>query len=178
MRILVYPFVCLLALTAWRCRDAGEVAPVAKVITSDGELYSLITVEQPYPQYTLFPNADSVAAGTLNGSNAHQPFVRVSLNEKASGALVSGKLPPGRAFPDGSIIVKEIRERGSTTLLAVMYRDRSNLLSGLGWLWAEYRPDGTVAVSIQSRGSGCVSCHSREQGPQHDLVRTFERQNP
>lgn len=159
------------------CKDQGEETTSARVST-DADLFTLITRTQPFTSYRLFPNADSVTSGTLNGSTAHQPTVRVSMNATAFGGLQNGMLPVGGAFPDGSIIVKEIRTNGQTTLYAVLYKDRGNAMAetGSGWLWAEYFPDGRVAFSVTTRGSGCISCHSREQGPQHDFVRTFERQ--
>ena len=55
-------------------------------------------------------------------------------------------------------------------------KDRGNPLAGDGWLWAEYGPTGSVTFSVSNRGSACTSCHRREQGPQNDFVRTFERQ--
>ena len=57
-----------------------------------------------------------------------------------------------------------------------MYKDASNTLASDGWLWAEFSPDGSVGYSVSNRGTACTSCHQREQGPQNDLVRTFERQ--
>jgi len=41
---------------------------------------------------------------------------------------------------------------------------------------AEYRPDGSLGFSISNRGNVCTGRHLRPQGPQNDLVRTFERQ--
>ncbi len=167
----------LLAVVCISCKDEGEEKAPARVST-DADLFTLITRTQPFTSYRLFPNADSVTSGTLNGSTAHQPTVRVSMNTTAFGVLQNGMLPAGSTFPDGSIIVKEIRTNGQTTLYAVLYKDRGNPVaeSGSGWLWAEYFPDGRVAFSVTTRGNGCISCHSREQGPQHDFVRTFERQ--
>ena len=170
--------VLFLGLFAWQCRDAGDLAPAANPIVSDEDLYSHIIHDQPYFAYSLFPKADSVTAGTLNGSTAHRPMVRVSMNDIALNSLPGGKLPTGGEFAEGSVIVKEILENGATTVLAVMYRDRAHSASGQGWLWAEYTTAGNTLFSINSRGSGCISCHSREQGLQNDLVRTFERQHP
>lgn len=169
--------ILLLVVVFLSCKDEGQETTPARVST-DADLFTLITRTQPFTSYRLFPNADSVTSGTLNGSTAHQPTVRVSMNAAAFGVLQNGMLPSGVAFPDGSIIVKEIRTSGQTTLYAVLYKDRGNAVaeSGSGWLWAEYFPDGRVAFSVTTRGNGCISCHSREQGPQHDFVRTFERQ--
>lgn len=178
MKIHRYAIICPLWLLSLHCHDAGEVAAPAVTISSDADLVDFFTRQQPYRYYRLFPDVDSIVAGTLNGSHAHQPLVRVSMNDMAFNALSSGGLPPGSVFPDGSLIVKEIREGGRTALFAVMYKDRHNPISGQSWLWAEYEPDETVLVSIRSRGSGCIGCHSLEGGIQNDLVRTFERQDP
>ena len=168
------------ALVALRCSDAGAPPSQgpARAIASDQELFALITVASPFVEYPLFPGVDSVASGTLNGSGAHQPLVRVSLNTPALGSLTSDTLQSGTAFARGSVIVKEIREGGVTTLLAVMAKEPGSPEAAGGWLWAEYKPDGTVVASILARGAGCVPCHSREQGPRNDLVRTFERRRP
>jgi hypothetical protein len=56
-----------------------------------------------------------------------------------------------------------------------MRRDRLSPHAGEGWLWAEFEPDGTPFISVTGAGRNCTGCHMREQGPQHDLVRTFER---
>lgn len=163
------------------CRERDAVTPPppqnSNLIVADSVLFRVVTQSQPFSAYTLFPNADSVTSGTLNGSTAHQPLVRVSMNTKAFGALQSGRLPAGGKFPEGSIIFKEIRtNNGLASLYAVIYKESINPLANSGWLWAEYSPNGAVVFSITSRGSGCVGCHSREQGPQNDFVRTFERQ--
>ncbi|MCK7521334.1 MAG: hypothetical protein MZV64_28465 [Ignavibacteriales bacterium] len=93
-------------------------------------------------QLFSFPRRGFRRGGGLPGSDAHRPMVRVSMNQRAYGALDAGRLPEGGAFPDGSVVVKEIRDGAVTTLLAVMVRDRDNPLSGQGWLWAEYTPEG------------------------------------
>ncbi len=147
-------------------------------VRSDAELFRLFTVTDPQGTYAVFPNAEPFATGRLNGSEAHRPVIRVLLNATAAGALRDGRLAPGARFPDGSIIVKELRPSATTapTLLAVMVKDRTNPLAGSGWLWAEYGPSGSVAYPVSSRGGACTSCHLRENGPENDLVRTFERQ--
>jgi hypothetical protein len=172
--------VAVATLVAAGCSDSGAPpdGQPEQVVASDNELFRLITETSPYSQFPLFPGVDSVASGTLNGSGAHQPLVRVSMNPAALASLPADTLPAGGSFPRGAIIVKEIREGGATTLLAVMMKEPSSPHAAGGWLWAEYEPDGTVVFSVQRRGDGCVPCHSREQGPANDLVRTFERRLP
>lgn len=158
------------------CSDLGDdMANRQARISTDAALYAHVTQTDPFAGYTLFPLADSVTSGTLNGSTAHQTLVRVSLNSVAAAALSGGRF--SAPFPDGSVVFKEIRNAaGQTQLYAVMYKDAANPLAGNGWLWAEYYPDGRAFISVTTRGVNCTSCHAREQGPQHDFVRTFERQ--
>lgn len=164
----------LLILGSCSPESADDSGPVS---SPDDALFDLITRSDPFGSYTLFPNADSVTSGTLNGSTAHQPLVRVSLNSIAAAALDNGILPPGQRFPDGSIVFKEIIMAGETTLFVIMQKDSSSQFAANGWIWAELYPNGSVFYSVESRGGICVPCHLREQGPVNDLVRTFERQN-
>jgi hypothetical protein len=168
--------LALLLAVAISCTDLGETTP-SRHISTDAELFHIVTVEQPFSSFSLFPNADSVTSGTLNGSTAHQPVVRVSMNATAFHALSNGRLPAGARFPDGSIIFKQIRQGTEPDLYAVIYKDRGNPLAGNGWLWAEIRPDGTPFISLTLGGSNCTGCHAGELGQLNDFVRTFERQH-
>ena len=151
--------------------------PTVTEIASDADLFALVTKTEPFSAYRLFPNADEIASGTLNGSSAHRPLVRTSLNATAFGALQNGRLPNETAFPNGSIVFKEVRtESGTTVTYAIMYKSPVNRLAGGGWLWAELSPSGTVGYSVSNRGAGCTGCHALERGVLNDLVRTFERQ--
>lgn len=162
-------------MVGWGCREI-EVPREEDRIDTDAELFTLITQTQPLTSYILFPLTDSVTSGTLNGSQAHQPLVSVSMNATAYNSLRGDTLPNGQTFADGSIIAKRIIEAGQTTLYAVMYKDRTSSLEGHGWLWAELTPSGTAFYSITNRGDACTGCHLLERGSVNDLVRTFERQ--
>ena len=162
--------------------DASNRAPAgpspADGIRDSAALFQLITRTEPLAEYALFPNAEEFTAGRLNGSEAHSSIVRVSMNARAFGALQSGRLPAATQFPNGSVILKEIRPRADApvTVYAVMYKDTDNPLAGDRWLWAEFSTDGSVGYSVSNKGAACTSCHQREQGRLNDLVRTFERQ--
>lgn len=147
-------------------------------IANDTHFFELLTRTEPFSAYRLFPNTDEFTSGRLNGSEAHQPIVRVTLNRPAFDVLVNGKLPAGREFPDGSIVFKEVKPNASAeaTLYAVMRKEKNGPLARNGWVWAEYRPNGAVAYSVTRGGGVCVGCHALEQGAFNDLVRTFERQ--
>jgi hypothetical protein len=174
---VVFP---LLLMTA-ACSGNSAVAPTGQPgsgIQDDASLFRLITQSDPLASYALFPNAEEFTAGRLNGSEAHRPIVRVSLNARAISALQMGRLQAGSRFPDGSIVVKEVKASAGAqaATYAVMYRDATNRLASNGWVWAEFSPSGSVQYAVSNRGSACTSCHQRERGPQNDLVRTFERQ--
>lgn len=155
---------------------APTASPVQ--IRDDASLFQLVTRDDPFGAYRVFPNADEFTTGRLNGSEAHRPVVRVGLNAVAFGALRNGRLPSGSRFPNGSVVFKTVGPSAGAapTLYVVMRKDEGGSFSASGWQWAEYFPDGAVAYSINNRGSVCISCHLREQGLQNDLVRTFERQ--
>src|SRR5687767_968172 len=92
--------------------DRPPAAPSpADGIRDSAALFELITRKDPATGYTLFPDVDEFTVGRLNGSDAHRPIVRVSINARALGALQSGRLPTAAQFPAGSIILKEIRPR-------------------------------------------------------------------
>jgi hypothetical protein len=169
-------WLALQCLAALSCHESTnpDHSPDNLRVSSDQELFELVAREMS--TYSLFPNTDSVVAGTLNGSSAHRPEVRVSLNSAAGSALSDGRLNPGSSFPDGSVILKEIREEERTTLFAVLYKDRENAHSAGGWLWAELTPDGTVQYSLKRMGEACIGCHALESGARNDHIRTFERQ--
>lgn len=148
-------------------------SPTPNTFSDDEGLFQLISREEPYQSYQLFPGTDEISSGRLDGAGAH-PRARVRLNTPAIQSLTNGKLPAGSRFRSGSVIVKEVLGN-SPTILAVMRRTEG-ATSGAGWQWAEFRLDGSVIYSVNARGGACIACHSRQQGPQNDLVRTFERQ--
>jgi hypothetical protein len=169
---------CVALLGAAACDDSNPAGPSATGIDDDAAYFRLISQTDPFTSYTVFPRADEFATGQLNGSEAHRSIVRVLLNRTAANALQNGLLPPGGTFPDGSIIFKEIRPNQSAqpSVYAVMLKDARHGRAGDGWLWAEFGPAGNVVYSMRDRGGACTGCHTREQGRQRDLVRTFERQ--
>ncbi len=163
-----------------RSQPNAPTAPssTTSAIRDDASFFRQLTQTDPLSRYTVLPNAEEFTTGRLDGSEAHRPIIRVSLNATAMSALQNGRLPSGAKFADGSIVLKEIRSSATaaTSLYAVMMKDSGNSLAGEAWLWAEYGPTGSVTFSVSNRGSACTSCHRRQQGTQNDLVRSFERQ--
>jgi hypothetical protein len=123
--------------------------------------------------FTYYKGDSSFLASS--SPSAHNAFFRVRFNPTAQAALTdTGKLPIGGAFPEGSVIVKELYNtaNGSLQLLAVMEKAPGNSAAGNGWLWGEYETDGKAVFSTSKKGDGCTSCHN--DAGNRDYVRLFE----
>ncbi|HEX6889353.1 MAG TPA: cytochrome P460 family protein [Chryseolinea sp.] len=113
--------------------------------------------------------------GTLLSPASASPHgnFKLRFNEEALSSLdATGELPDGGVFMNGSVIVKEVYVNNALTVLAVMKKTPSDVNAANGWLWAEYKPDGGVFISIAAKGNSCTSCH--DDLPNRDFVRTFD----
>jgi hypothetical protein len=118
--------------------------------------------------YSYYQNGDILTAAS---ASPHGAF-KLRFNKIAQDALdATGELPSGATFPDGSVIVKDVYNNGSLDLYAIMKKS-TDANAGSGWLWSEYKPDGSVVYSISKKGDACISCHN--SGVTRDLVRTFD----
>ncbi len=97
--------------------------------------------------------------GKVSSSAPHGDQVEIFVNPTLQAAL-DAKVPI-KAWPDGSLIVKDGFKSGNFKLVAVMEK------RGAAWYWAEYEADGTVDYS--GSPSVCTDCH---QGS-NDFVRAF-----
>ncbi|OFY66114.1 MAG: hypothetical protein A3H98_11975 [Bacteroidetes bacterium RIFCSPLOWO2_02_FULL_36_8] len=119
--------------------------------------------------YTFYQNGNLLTGAS---PSPHGSF-KLRFNSTALAALDStGELSAGKNFPTGSIIVKDVYSGSNISLYAVMQKDPSNKNSGSGWVWAEYKTDGSVAFSAGKKGDGCTGCHSGT--PNRDFTRTFD----
>lgn len=135
---------------------------------SDNVLYSEIN-SATYTYYVGTPTP------LPSSGNSPHGFVRVKYNSTAFAALdTSGKLPAGASFPEGSLIVKDVYSsaNGDLTTYAVMKKSPSSKNAGSGYLWAEYKADGSNIFSTGKKGDGCIGCHSGSGN--RDLNRIFE----
>jgi hypothetical protein len=124
-------------------------------------------------EYTYYKKSDAILPASEETERAHDNFMRVRFNKIASSVLnEEGKLPGGIAFPDSSIIVKEIYsdKNAPAEILAVMVKLKGAGNSAKDWLWAEYSPAGDVEYAVTKKGKVCVKCHE----PGDDYVRIFD----
>ncbi|MEO8147519.1 MAG: cytochrome P460 family protein [Bacteroidia bacterium] len=135
---------------------------------ADKDLFS----ETSKSGYTYYQNLTTIFPASGNSPHG---FVRVRFNSIAQAVLDStGKLPVGASFPAGSVIVKEIFTSASGTInqYSIMKKDPGSPVAGSGWIWGEYKTDGSPTFSAGKNGSGCISCHSGSAN--RDLVRWFD----
>jgi len=108
-----------------------------------------------------------------SAKSPHNKFFRMRYNKIAFDVMTdNGKLPVGKTFPNGSIVVKELydSQTGSLALYAVMIKKQDSN-SGKDWLWSEYKTNGDLVYSITKKGSGCISCHATDA---RDYNRIFD----
>jgi hypothetical protein len=139
---------------------------------TDKELYELAIETNGY---TWFQNS-SVLLDKSAGSGHPQPFLRTRYNAIAATQLDStGRIMVGSIFPEGSVVVKELRMNTSTIgQYAVLYKDAGHVdADARGWVWGYINADGTVAESASKKGSSCSGCHSQTDHIDYMLMNKY-----
>ena len=160
-RRIVVGLAVALSSAAAGCGSGGSATETptgpttaATGIRDDQALFRLVSQTDPFLRYTVFPNAEELTTGRLNGSEAHRPVIRVSLNSAAAAALHGGRLPADGRFPDGSIVFKEVKPSATAaaSLYVVMVKD-SEEAGELEALQAELaRENAAVPSTIDTHG--------------------------
>lgn len=139
-----------------------------KETQADKDLFEEIT---SITDYTFYKGNDAVLESSAE--SPHNDYFRVKFNSTANAVLTDdGKLPADGTFPNGSIVIKELYDTqdGDLKLYAVMKKSADDNAAN-GWIWAEYKPDGSTFYSVSEKGGACTSCHSINE---RDYVRLFE----
>ncbi len=87
--------------------------------------------------------------GRTPSTASHGDAVEIFINDTLVDALASGETL--KAWPEGSLIVKDGFKNGEQYLVAAMEKREG------GWFWAEYEPDGEVSFSGEP--GVCTRCH-------------------
>ena len=153
--------IIAIAASFQACKHEVDGAATDKILFNEARATDLI----------YYLNTPDITAPA--GQSPHGDF-RVRFNSIAAAALdtITGELPVGATFPEGSLIVKDVYESGSLSLYAIMKKATHDPLAGASWLWAEVHTDGAVVFSASKKGDGCISCHS--SGDHRDLVRVVD----
>src|SRR5205085_1318772 len=124
-------FILLISVSLSSCVSDKVEGPVV----SDATLFGLA---QSVTSFTYYKN--SLDTLRTDPTAAHSNYVRIRFNPKAREAMNSNMSGlSGQAFPDESMIVKEVYavKGGPLTEFAIMYKLHNASNSSSGWVWAE-----------------------------------------
>jgi len=125
---------------------------------TDTQVFAMAMAQESWVWYKR--SADTLTAAA---DSPHTDRLRTRYNTVAATQLDDqGKVMASVAFPDSSLIVKEVYRNGELAILAVMMRAVGHQYAGHGdWLWGEYAADGSVLHSIAQSQATCHNCHVR-----------------
>ena len=139
---------------------------------TDLELYEMAKVTEGFTWYMLSDGLLDKSAG----SGHNYPFLRTRYNTEAATQLdPDGKIKPGASFPEGSLVVKELYNDGSTLgRYAILYKDSGNAdADANGWVWGYIDANGSVAEPASKKGTSCIGCHTQDGGIDYMLMNKF-----
>jgi hypothetical protein len=139
---------------------------------TDKELYEMA---KETGGYTWFQYS-SLLLDKSAGSGHPQPFLKTRYNAVAATQLDStGRIVAGALFPEGSVVVKELRTSATTIgRYAVLYKASGHEdADARGWVWGYINADGTVAESASKKGSSCSGCHSQTDHIDYMLMNKY-----
>lgn len=170
----LFGLVGAIVLLVNACSQKEDASPTVPAVITKGNIDSILFVESSAAseQFLPYQNVDTVRPSSA--FTAHSDYFKVRLNARARSVLgADGRLPVGKSFPDGSIIVKDIysEKTGVRKLVAIMKKESANPYSAQGWLWNELLDNGGDYVSVKGKGAQCVSCHTTNS---RDFVRVFD----
>lgn len=125
--------------------------------------------------FTWYKNSDALLPKS-NGSGHQETHLRTRYNTTAATMLDSdGKVMSGITFPEGSLIVKELRNDLSEVLTyAILYKQAGHADADAdGWVWGYVRPSGEVRLAASEKGNGCRGCHSQSGSIDFTLMNKF-----
>lgn len=143
-----------------------------EAVGTDKELYEMA---QTTSGFVWYKNSNVLLAKS-SGSGHSQPFLRTRYNSIAASKLDGdGKILAGAAFPEGSLIVKELHDNSSTVeRYAILYKKSGSVdADANGWVWGYINANGTVAESSSKKGSSCISCHSQIDNIDYMLMNKY-----
>jgi hypothetical protein len=110
-----------------------------------------------------------------SGSGHNFSFLRTRYNTTAATMLDStGKIKTNAAFPEGSLIVKELSNGSTAERYAILLkRTGHESADEKGWVWGYINSNETIADAASNRGGGCKGCHSQADNIDYMLMNKF-----
>lgn len=138
----------------------------------DAELFEMASETEGFVWYRFSEELLSKSSGS--GHTA--PYLRTRYNSIAAIYLDSiGKVKTDTEFPDGALIVKELRKDENTLeRYAILYKQTDHeFADSHGWIWGYINNDKTVRVSATEKGSSCIQCHLQDANIDYTLMNKF-----
>ncbi len=138
----------------------------------DTQLYELST---DATGFTWYKHTDALLSKSP-GSGHFPPYLRTRYNATAATQLdANGKINVGTAFPEGSLIVKELyTDTAVLERYAILYKDTDNAAADAnGWVWGYIDADGFVQNSATDKGAICTSCHLQTDNIDYMLMNKY-----
>ncbi|MES2558572.1 MAG: cytochrome P460 family protein [Bacteroidota bacterium] len=170
MKTRIILLAAIFSICAVACKKDAD--PKSGTPTPQVNMDSLLYAKSKEPGFGWYQQNDVIKRSST--ASSHSKYFRVRFNSVALVALTdSGRLPKGGAFPQGSLVVKELFDSTTAPLkyLAMMYKDPNNSLAVNGWVWLELKGDGGNYISATEKGAQCFGCHSVNS---RDQVRVFD----
>jgi hypothetical protein len=139
---------------------------------TDLELYEMAKATEGFTWYKLSGELLDKSAG----SGHNFPFLRTRYNAEAATQLdPEGKIKADAAFPEGSLVVKELFENGSSlSRYAILYKDSGHAdADANGWVWGYINGGGSVAEPASKKGTSCIGCHTQDGSIDYMLMNKF-----
>ena len=131
--------------------DAGQSPGGGGGLTNGANMWTHITVKEPYTKWKLWPGTEKMYEGT----QPHGAFLTTYVTKGARKVIEKKK---GK-FSQGAIIVKENYMPDKTlAAITVMYKAKGYNPEAGDWFWAKFKPDGSVEK--EGKVGGCIKCHS------------------
>lgn len=135
---------------------------------SAADLFTLISVTDPYTEWAQFPGVE----GTIASAAPHGPLSQVFVNAQVEEGIANftGRLP------DGSIIVKRSFDDTMTESgdgITVMWKVSGFDPVNNDWFWTAFTFDGEVAASGEVLS--CIVCHGAVRGNDFVFLHSFSK---
>ena len=140
-----------------------------KASTTDVDLYNMAKETSGFVWYK---NTDALLSKSdLSGHS--EAYLR-TLYKSTSAAMLdgTGKVQSAIVFPEGSLIVKELRNSmSSISKYAILYKESAHKYADSdGWVWGYLDGNGTVAEPSSNKGNACRACHNHAGNIDHTLM--------
>ncbi len=164
--LLIFTALCAIVAINSCTKDPVTDDDDPIVTYTDTDLFQLINNEE------FFYYKGDTSLLSAAGNSPHGTF-KLLFNQTANEALgPDGKLAVGDTFPTGSIVLKDVIRNGSTLFYAAMWKQPSSANANEDWLWYEANLNGSLLVSINANGNGCIGCH--RGNAQRDFTNSFD----